>query len=70
MKRLIKIDGMMCAHCQTRVYDALLGLLGGVVTVDLATNTAQVESDAAVTNERIIDEIESIGFGVSSITEI
>ncbi|MBQ2717993.1 MAG: heavy-metal-associated domain-containing protein [Clostridia bacterium] len=70
MKKLIKIDGMMCAHCQTRVYDALFGLLGGTVTVDLQNNTALVENDSAVSEDKIKDEIEAIGFDVISVTDL
>ena len=42
MTKIIKIEGMMCAHCAGRVEAALRALPGGTVRVDLAKKEAEV----------------------------
>ena len=46
MKKELRIEGMMCMHCQKHVHDALSKMAGVVsVTVDLENKTAIVEAD-------------------------
>ena len=44
----LKIEGMMCKHCQARVEKALKAVPGAeAVTVDLEAKTAEVTGNAA-----------------------
>ncbi len=58
----LKIEGMMCAHCQKRVEDALKAA-GATVTVDLAAGTATVEGISA---EAAIAAVTAAGYSVVS----
>lgn len=45
----LKIEGMMCKHCQARVEKALKAVPGAeTVTVDLEAKTAEVTGTAAL----------------------
>ena len=54
---------MMCKHCQSKVYDALINLAGVKdVTVDLENKKATLSHDGSVANETIIEVIKSAGY--------
>ena len=58
METILKIEGMMCPHCQARVEKALTAVAGvETVTVDLAAKTAAVtgSADPAVLKAAVID---------------
>ena len=64
MKKTIKIEGMMCTHCQSRVQKALESL-GLKADVSFQTGLAVVEGNAADTAIR--EAIEKEGYTVVSI---
>ena len=58
METVLKIEGMMCAHCQGRVENALKAVAGvTAVTVDLEKGTAAVtgQADAAALSKAVTD---------------
>ena len=45
MEKVLKVEGMMCAHCQKHVHDALAKLDGvTAVDVNLEAKTAMVQA--------------------------
>lgn len=66
MKKMIKIEGMSCAHCVASIKNAVSALDGvSEVTVSLADKNAIVDFDEAkVSLSQITDAIEEIGFDV------
>ncbi|WP_294579543.1 heavy metal translocating P-type ATPase [uncultured Thomasclavelia sp.] len=68
MKKEIKIEGMMCQHCQKHVSDALNGLPETTAVVDLENNMATVETiqeDAVLTSA-----VEKAGYKVVGIKNV
>ena len=65
MKTELKIEGMMCQHCQKHVNDAL-SKMEGVVSVDvnLEAKTATVEADREISREEFKKVIEEAGYGL------
>lgn len=71
MKEKFDVTGMTCSACSSRV-EKCVSKLPGVdqVTVNLLTNSMQVEYDESVLNERqIIDAVVKAGYGASLRTE-
>ncbi len=69
MKRVIKIEGMMCPHCEARVREVLSSLDG--VTEALVSHkdgTATVIADASLTNDKLIKVITDNGYKVTDIS--
>ncbi|MBQ8292810.1 MAG: cadmium-translocating P-type ATPase [Bacilli bacterium] len=68
MKKTLKVEGMMCKHCQKHVEDALVKVEGvtGVV-VDLASKTATVELAKEVSNEQLVQAVTDAGYDVVSV---
>lgn len=62
------IEGMMCKHCQAKVFDAL-SKISGVKTVDvnLKTNTATVGCVQTVTVQQLKNVVEDMGYKVTKI---
>ena len=63
----IKIEGMMCQHCQARVQKALDAINGVSAQVDLESGTATVSAPENVTKEMLKKAIEDAGYEVTSI---
>lgn len=65
-KEVMKVDGMMCGHCESRVQDALNKMNGlKTCTASAKDNTVVVEYDETKTGMAEIKEtIESIGYEV------
>ena len=68
MKKLIKIEGMMCKHCVAHVTKALLGIdeVDGV-DVNLEAGTATVSAAVEVSDEVLTAEIVEAGYEVLGI---
>ncbi len=68
MTKTLKIEGMMCPHCEARVKTLLLGL-DGVITAEVShkEGTAAVTSEKEITNEKLTDLITNAGYKVISI---
>ena len=63
MKKTLKIEGMMCAHCQKHVTEALSAMDGVTeVTVDLAGGKAEVKAVREIAQEEFRKVIEEAGY--------
>ena len=63
MKKQLKIDGMMCAHCQQHVHDALAKMEGVTsVSVNLEAGTAEVEATHDIDQADFAKVIEAAGY--------
>ena len=61
MKTVLKVEGMMCPHCENRVKEALLSTPGVIsAEVDYKTGEAAVEADTP--SEALISAVESAGY--------
>lgn len=69
MKKIIKIEGMSCAHCQARVEKALNAINGVDAKVDLKKNAATVNLVSDVSDEVFKEAISEAGYEVVSIEE-
>ncbi|NLP25762.1 MAG: heavy-metal-associated domain-containing protein [Clostridiales bacterium] len=69
MKKIIKINGMSCGHCQAKVEKALAGLNGVSAKVDLKKKQAIVELNSDISEQVLKDTITEAGYEVVSITE-
>ncbi len=67
MTKTIKIEGMMCPHCQARVEKALNALEGVAAVVDLEAGTAAVTLTGAVSDEALRQAVTDAGYEVTSI---
>lgn len=67
MKKIIKIEGMMCKHCQAHVDKALNGIEGVTASVDLEAGTATVECAESVTDAMLKTAVEEAGYEVKEI---
>lgn len=67
-ERTLMVEGMKCMHCVAHT-EAALKKVKGVkkVTVSLENKTAVVLSNDKVTNEELIQAVESEGFKVTEI---
>ena len=67
MKKILKIDGMMCQHCVAHVKKALEGVAGiTAVTVELKKKSATVEGEA-LSDEVLTTAIRDAGYEVIKI---
>ncbi len=65
MEKTIKIEGMMCAHCQAHVDKALNAIPGVTATVNLEAGTATVKGD--VSDEVLTAAVTEAGYKVLEI---
>ena len=65
MAKVMKIEGMMCPHCQAHVEKALNALEGITATVDLTAGTATVTGEAS--NEVLTKAVTEAGYKVLDI---
>ena len=63
MQTTLKIEGMMCQHCQKHVNDALAKMDGVTsVTVDLEGGKAEVTASREIPREEFKTVIEAAGY--------
>lgn len=63
MTRTLKVDGMMCAHCEMHVKKALEALDGvAAATADHTSGTVTVTLTVAVANEAFAKAISDAGY--------
>ena len=68
MNKTIKIEGMMCEHCASRVEKALAAVAGvSAVKVDLAGKQAAVTLSGAVEDSALRDAVTEAGYEVTGI---
>lgn len=69
MTRTMKIEGMMCAHCEARVKKALEAVPGVEnAAPDHESGTAVVTLNASVTDDALRAAVEAQDFRVTVIT--
>jgi len=68
MKIVMKIEGMMCPHCEARVRSTLEGI-GGVISARVSheTDTAEVVCEAGVDKAVLAAAVEAQGYKVVSV---
>ena len=61
-----KISGMTCSACSARVEKAVAKVVGAEnVSVNLLTNSMQINRDAKISVKNIIDAVENAGYGAA-----
>ena len=69
MKKVLVVEGMMCAHCQAHVQKALASLEGVTsAEVDLEAKQATVTMDAEVADQVLMDAVTEAGYTPVSCT--
>ena len=69
MTKVLKVEGMMCAHCQAHVTKALEAVAGvKAVAVDLASGLARVELTGDVADGVLADAVTAAGYTVTGVT--
>ena len=69
MKKVVKIDGMMCSHCTGRVSQALNAMEGVEAEVSLEDKCAYVTLHAPVSDAALTQTVTDAGYTVVSIEE-
>ena len=64
----LKIDGMMCKHCQAHMEKALTALEGAEATVNLEEGTANIVSDTEIGDEVFQALVDEAGYELKCIT--
>lgn len=68
MKKVLTVNGMMCAHCKARVETALSALEGvASCAVDLEAKTAACTLSAPVEDQALADAVTNAGYEVISV---
>ncbi|MGN0818768.1 MAG: heavy metal translocating P-type ATPase [Christensenellaceae bacterium] len=68
MEKTIKIEGMMCTHCQSKVQTALSAIKDvKQVEVDLENKRATVYSDKQIADKILLKTVEKLGYKVVEI---
>ena len=68
MQKILKINGMMCAHCQKRVKDTLEQIEGvKSVDVNLEQKTATVICSKHIDNKVLIGAVTNPGYEVTKV---
>ena len=67
MKKVLKIEGMMCNHCTGRVDKALNEMDGVSATVSLEGKCAEVELSKDISDEELVKVITDAGYEVVDI---
>lgn len=71
MKKVLNVDGMMCAHCQMRVEKALAGVDGVTqAKVDLEKKQAEVTLSKEVEDQVLMDAVKQAGYTPTSCTTV
>lgn len=71
MKKILVIDGMMCAHCTGRVQKALEAVQGvSRVQMNLEDKTAEVEAQDDVTEKALTDAVAAAGYEVKELRQL
>lgn len=68
MMRTMKIEGMMCPHCQAAVTKALNALDGVKAEVNLEAKEASIEAADSVSDEVLKKAVQDAGYEVVSIS--
>lgn len=66
-EKVLEIEGMHCENCQNRIETALNRLDGVVCKVNLKKKTATVSYSTEVSDEKLTQIVEELGFQVRGI---
>ena len=69
MKKTMKIEGMMCPHCQNAVTKALNGLDGVTATVSLEDKAAYITTDGTTSDDAMKQVVIDGGYKVISLID-
>ena len=69
MKKVMKIEGMMCPHCQNAVTKALNGLDGVTATVSLEDKAAYITTQGIVSDDTMKQVVIDGGYKVIELTD-
>lgn len=70
MKKVLHIEGMMCAHCVKHATDALNALDGvNVLAVDLKKKTAEISLEKEASDETLKKAIADAGYELKKIDD-
>lgn len=69
MKKVVKIEGMTCNHCKSRVEDTLNKIEGISAKVNLSKKEAVVSIKGDIDDKTLTDAITEAGYSVVSIKE-
>ncbi len=64
----VTIEGMMCAHCQKHVSDALNALSGVTAEVSLEAKNAVLKAEREISDEEITKAVVDAGYEVTGIS--
>ena len=67
---VMKVEGMMCSHCQAAVTKALNKIPGVTATVSLEDKEAQIVAEDGVEPERMKEAVEDAGYEVVSLESV
>ena len=67
MKKVLKIEGMMCHHCTGRVDKALNEMDGVSAVVSLEDKSAEVTLTKDITDEELVKVVTDAGYEVVDI---
>ena len=67
---VMKVEGMMCSHCQAAVTKALNKIPGVTATVSLEDKEAQIVAEDGVETERMKEAVEDAGYEVVSLERV
>jgi copper chaperone CopZ len=71
MKKLIKVQGMVCRHCVMHITEALKEVPGVTdVVVSLEAGTATVDTNAPVTDGALAAAITDVGYTPGAVTDL
>ena len=69
MKKVLIVEGMMCAHCQAHVQKTLAGVEGVIeAAVDLDSKQATVTLEKDVADQTLMDAVTEAGYTPVSCT--
>ncbi len=69
MKKVMKIEGMSCGHCQARVEKALNEIGGVSAKVNLGKKEAVIEYASDIKDDVFVNAVTEAGYEVVSIAE-
>lgn len=65
MEKILKIDGMSCSHCSSRVEKVLNQIDGVSAVVNLEAKTATLTLTKEVSDDILREAVEDAGFSVA-----
>jgi len=67
LEKILQIKGMSCPHCAARIEKVLNSIEGIEATVDLESNSAQLNLSHEVSDETIKNAVDTIGYEVVGV---